>query len=74
MYENEQTKIALCGTKSGTAFGDQSDSKHADKVEDLCQVLIEHGYNYRGKDYVTSGITGEPLEAFIFFGPVRFNC
>ena len=34
-----------------TAFG-------GDQVEDVCNVLIEHGFNYAGKDYVTSGITG----------------
>jgi DNA-directed RNA polymerase III subunit RPC2 len=25
------------------------------------------------KDYVTSGITGEPLEAYIFFGPIYYQ-
>ena len=29
-----------------------------DKVEDLSEVLIQNGFNYLGKDYVTSGITG----------------
>ena len=29
-----------------------------DKVEDVCSALIEHGFNYSGKEYVTSGITG----------------
>lgn len=32
----------------GTAFG-------GSKVEDMSQILIEHGYSYSGKDYVTSG-------------------
>ena len=35
----------------GTAFG-------GSKVKDVCEDLIRHGYNYQGKDYVTSGITG----------------
>ena len=47
----------------GTAFG-------GSKVEEMSQVLIDHGYNYSGKDYLTSGITGEPLESFVFFGPI----
>ena len=34
-----------------TAFG-------GDKIGDLSQVLIKYGFNYQGKDYVTSGITG----------------
>nr|CAG8580948.1 7796_t:CDS:10 [Entrophospora candida] len=50
----------------GTAFG-------GSKVEDMSQILIEHGYSYSGKDYVTSGITGEPLSAYIFFGPVYYQ-
>ncbi|CAG8539382.1 19658_t:CDS:10, partial [Dentiscutata erythropus] len=50
----------------GTAFG-------GSKVEDMSKILIEHGYSYSGKDYVTSGITGEPLSAYIFFGPVYYQ-
>ncbi|TNN00607.1 DNA-directed RNA polymerase III subunit RPC2 [Takifugu rubripes] len=50
----------------GTAFG-------GSKVKDVCEDLIRHGYNYQGKDYVTSGITGEPLEAYIYFGPVYYQ-
>ncbi|KAL5010211.1 hypothetical protein ScPMuIL_012516 [Solemya velum] len=50
----------------GTAFG-------GDKVGDLSEDLIKHGFNYLGKDYVTSGITGEPLSAYIFFGPVYYQ-
>lgn len=59
--------------KRGTAFGDQKDSTHADRAEDISQILIDNGYDYRGKDYVTSGITGEPLQAYIFFGPVYYQ-
>lgn len=50
----------------GTAFG-------GDKVEDVSADLIRHGFNYAGKDYVTSGITGEPLQAYIYFGPVYYQ-
>ncbi|XP_038053269.1 DNA-directed RNA polymerase III subunit RPC2-like [Patiria miniata] len=50
----------------GTAFG-------GDKVVDISQDLISHGFNYLGKDYVTSGITGEPLSAYIYFGPVYYQ-
>ncbi|KAK3707608.1 hypothetical protein QZH41_017867, partial [Actinostola sp. cb2023] len=44
-----------------------------DKVDDICKELMNHGFNYAGKDYVTSGITGEPLSAYIFFGPVFYQ-
>lgn len=50
----------------GTCFG-------GSKVSDMSRILIEHGFSYSGKDYVTSGITGEPLEAYIFFGPVFYQ-
>jgi DNA-directed RNA polymerase III subunit RPC2 len=39
----------------------------------MSRILIDNGYSYSGKDYVTSGITGEPLEAYIFFGPVYYQ-
>tara|TARA_B100000519_G_C14015733_1_gene330937 strand:+ start:16 stop:402 length:387 start_codon:yes stop_codon:yes gene_type:complete len=34
---------------------------------------MQCGYNYRGKDYITSGITGEGLSAYIFFGPIFYQ-
>lgn len=48
---------------SGTAFG-------GSKVQDVCKELEKHGYNYHGKDIFYSGLTGEPLEAYIYSGPV----
>ncbi|EGF81711.1 hypothetical protein BATDEDRAFT_29606 [Batrachochytrium dendrobatidis JAM81] len=50
----------------GTAFG-------GSKVEDMSRILVENGYSYSGKDMLTSGITGEPLQAYIFFGPVYYQ-
>ena len=50
----------------GTAFG-------GDKVEDVSADLIRHGFNYSGKDYLTSGITGEPLGVYVFVGPVYYQ-
>ena len=44
-----------------------------DKVGDLSKVLIDHGYNYLGKEVMTSGITGEPLLAYIYFGPIYYQ-
>ncbi|KAI8928334.1 hypothetical protein BC831DRAFT_448884 [Entophlyctis helioformis] len=45
----------------------------AGKVHDMSRILVEAGYSYSGKDYLTSGITGEPLQAYIFFGPVYYQ-
>jgi len=42
----------LCGElQYGTCFG-------GSKVEDMSRILIENGFNYSGKDYVTSGVSG----------------
>lgn len=50
----------------GTAFG-------GSKAEHMSQVLIEAGYSYAGKDYLTSGITGQPLESYVFMGPIYYQ-
>ncbi|KAG2492788.1 hypothetical protein HYH03_008949 [Edaphochlamys debaryana] len=72
--------IELLGSKAavqsgrfhyGTAFGEPSNL--ADKVEDISATLVRHGFSYSGKDWLTSGITGEPLEAYIFMGPVYYQ-
>lgn len=50
----------------GTAFG-------GSKVEDMSRILIEHGFSYSGKDLLTSGITGECMEAYTYFGPIYYQ-
>ncbi|KAB0804699.1 hypothetical protein PPYR_01669 [Photinus pyralis] len=50
----------------GTAFD-------GSKVEDVSAELVKHGFNYQGKDVFYSGITGEPLEAYIYSGPVYYQ-
>jgi DNA-directed RNA polymerase III subunit RPC2 len=50
----------------GTAFG-------GSKAEEMSQVLIDAGYSYHGKDYLTSGITGQPLESYVFMGPIYYQ-
>ncbi len=52
--------------RDGTAFA-------GDSLESLSKVLVENGFHYHGKDYMTSGLTGEPLPAFVFFGPVYYQ-
>jgi len=55
----------------GTAFGEAAGS--ADKLHDVCRELVEQGYSYYGKDIMTSGITGEPIQSYIFAGPVFYQ-
>ncbi|XP_064484675.1 DNA-directed RNA polymerase III subunit RPC2-like [Ornithodoros turicata] len=50
----------------GTAFG-------GSKVQDVGEELIRRGFNYQGKDCLTSGITGEQLSAYIYFGPIYYQ-
>jgi len=52
--------------KYGTCFGGNS-------VEELGKGLVAKGFSYGGKDFITSGITGEPLSAYIFFGPIFYQ-
>ncbi|RKO95037.1 beta and beta-prime subunits of DNA dependent RNA-polymerase, partial [Caulochytrium protostelioides] len=67
--------IELLAGKAGVLKGElQYDTCFGgSKVEDMSRILIQHGYSYSGKDYVTSGITGEPLQAYIFFGPIYYQ-
>ncbi|KAF2219302.1 hypothetical protein BDZ85DRAFT_44924 [Elsinoe ampelina] len=50
----------------GTAFG-------GSKVVDMADVLVKHGFSYEGKDYLTSGITGEALPSYVFMGPIYYQ-
>jgi len=52
--------------KYGTAFG-------GDRVEAVSRILVEKGFSYSGKDMLTSGITGEPLQVYVFFGPIYYQ-
>jgi hypothetical protein len=52
--------------KDGTAFG-------GEKVEVLSKILVSKGYNYSGKDLLTSGTTGETLNCYVFSGPVFYQ-
>ncbi|XP_057807946.1 DNA-directed RNA polymerase III subunit 2-like [Salvia miltiorrhiza] len=72
--------IELLGSKAGvscgrfhygSAFGEPSG--HADKVEAISETLVKHGFSYNGKDFIYSGITGEPLQAYIFMGPIYYQ-
>ncbi len=39
----------------------------------MSRILIENGFSYGGKDMLTSGITGEPMEAYVYFGPIYYQ-
>ena len=50
----------------GSAFG-------GDPVASCSAALVTAGYHYGGKEILTSGITGEPLRSYIFFGPMYYQ-
>lgn len=54
-----------------TAFGEEHGS--ADTAEGAAEALIRCGLNYTGKDIFYSGASGEPLDAYIFSGPVFYQ-
>lgn len=39
----------------------------------MSRILIDNGFSYAGKDMLTSGITGEPMEAYVYFGPIYYQ-
>lgn len=55
-----------CVHVQGTAFG-------GSPVEELSAALVKSGFSYSGKDLLHCGITGEPLESYIFTGPVYYQ-
>ncbi|PFH31055.1 DNA-directed RNA polymerase III RPC2 [Besnoitia besnoiti] len=57
-------QIGAC--QYGTAFGGVS-------VETLAEILASHGFHYSGKEYLTSGITGEALQTYVFAGPIYYQ-
>ncbi len=64
--------IELLGSKAGvlsgkfhygTAFGEPGGL--ADTTEAISQTLVANGFNYSGKDFITSGITGQHCLAHV---------
>ncbi|CCW59776.1 unnamed protein product [Phytomonas sp. EM1] len=50
----------------GTAFA-------GDPAAEIGRLLVSHGCNYHGKDLFYSGITGEAMQGFVFFGPIYYQ-
>ena len=54
-----------------SAFGEEHGS--ADTAGATAEALIRNGLSYTGKDLFYSGTSGEPLDAYIFSGPVYYQ-
>ncbi|KAI3910734.1 hypothetical protein MKW92_015065 [Papaver armeniacum] len=62
--------IELLGGKAGVSCGR---FHYGNTVEAISKTLVEKGFSYNGKDFLYSGITGSPLQAYIFMGPIYYQ-
>ncbi|KAK4122736.1 beta and beta-prime subunits of DNA dependent RNA-polymerase [Parathielavia appendiculata] len=70
LFECLTGKASVVAGRRDYGFGDAFRSH---PVEEMGKVLIDHGFSWEGKDYFTSGITGEPHEAYLFNGPIYYQ-
>ncbi|KAK4247098.1 hypothetical protein P885DRAFT_69931 [Corynascus similis CBS 632.67] len=70
LFECLTGKASVVAGERDYGFGDAFRSH---PVEEMGRVLVEHGFSWEGKDYFTSGITGEPHEAYLFNGPIYYQ-
>ncbi|KAH6640831.1 hypothetical protein F5144DRAFT_618513 [Chaetomium tenue] len=70
LFECLTGKASVVAGERDYGFGDAFRSH---PVEEMGKVLVEHGFSWEGKDYFTSGITGEPHEAYLFNGPIYYQ-
>ncbi|KAL9944138.1 hypothetical protein ACHAO5_006227 [Verticillium nonalfalfae] len=63
-------KASVLDGRPDYGFGDAFRSH---PLKQMSEALVDHGFSWEGKDYFTSGITGEPLEAYIFNGPIYYQ-
>ncbi|KAK3985557.1 hypothetical protein QBC44DRAFT_334789 [Cladorrhinum sp. PSN332] len=70
LFECLTGKASIVAGRRDLGFGDAFRSH---PVEEMGRTLIDHGFEWGGKDYFTSGITGEPHEAYLFNGPIFYQ-
>ncbi|KAJ1338243.1 DNA-directed RNA polymerase III subunit RPC2 [Microdochium nivale] len=63
-------KASIVQGRPEYGFGDAFRSH---PLESMAAELVDRGFSWEGKDYFTSGITGEPLQAYIFNGPIFYQ-
>jgi len=69
--------LEMLGGKAALMNGHFADAtafaSSATSVNAISDTLVLHGYHFGGKEFLTSGITGEPIPAYIFFGPIYYQ-
>lgn len=43
------------------------------ELSEMEDILVKAGFNFKSKEIMTSGITGELLKAYIYFGPIYYQ-
>ncbi|KAI1639400.1 RNA polymerase Rpb2 [Biscogniauxia mediterranea] len=71
-------KLLECLTGKASVVKGRKDYGYGDAfrshpLEEMSKELVNAGFSWEGKDYFTSGITGEPLQAYIFNGPIYYQ-
>ncbi|KAI1329304.1 RNA polymerase Rpb2 [Xylariaceae sp. FL0255] len=71
-------KLLECLTGKASVIKGRKDYGYGDcfrshPLEAMSAELVDAGFSWEGKDYFTSGITGEPLQAYIFNGPIFYQ-
>ncbi|KAI0479286.1 RNA polymerase Rpb2 [Xylariaceae sp. FL0804] len=71
-------KLLECLTGKASVVKGRKDYGYGDAfrshpLEAMSAELVDAGFSWEGKDYFTSGITGEPLQAYIFNGPIYYQ-
>ncbi|KAH8167013.1 hypothetical protein CIB48_g1240 [Xylaria polymorpha] len=71
-------KLLECLTGKASVIKGRKDYGYGDAfrshpLEAMSAELVDAGFSWEGKDYFTSGITGEPLQAYIFNGPIYYQ-
>ena len=65
--------VAKKNALEGIAFDDSATTFEKPDLAAAGRVLAKHGYDAMGKQHMVSGVTGEPLDARIFMGPVYYH-
>lgn len=67
--------IELVGSKAGLLDGHRryGSAFSGDPLAESAAALAAAGYHYAGKEILTSGITGELVKGYIFFGPIYYQ-
>ena len=57
---------ALSGIlQDATAFENKSEGDHV-TCQEMGEILKQNGFHYQGKDILTSGVNGQPMQAYIY--------